>query len=62
LLGREAYYASVRGDSSVRMIGHKESRIIYFDPNSASSKSGSAGSATFRAAADLLSHFTRLEA
>jgi hypothetical protein len=66
LLGREAYYASIRGDQNVRMIGHKESRIIYFDPNvlarGALSGGGSGGSPATRAATAILTHFTRYEA
>jgi hypothetical protein len=66
LLAREAYYAALRGDQSVRMIGHKESRIIYFDPNvlaRAALGGGSAqGSPATRAALAILSHFTRYEA
>jgi hypothetical protein len=65
MLMREAYYAGQRGDASVRMIGHKESRVIYFDPNAAARSAGgggSAGSPAQRAAHDLLTHFTRYEA
>ena len=65
ILAREAYYASVRGDATVRMIGHKESRIIYFDPNVLARSAGGAGSGgtpAQRAVHDLLSHFTRYEA
>jgi Phage gp6-like head-tail connector protein len=64
MLMREAYYATVRGDASVRMIGHKESRIIYFDPNLLARSVGgtSHGTPAQRAAADLLTHFTRYEA
>jgi hypothetical protein len=65
MLMREAYYASVRGDATVRMIGHKESRIIYFDPNLLARSSGGAGTGgtpAQRAAHDLLTHFTRYEA
>jgi hypothetical protein len=64
MLGREAYYSSQRGDSSVRMIAHKESRIIYFDPNTQgkSSGGGQGGTPAQRAVNDLLSHFTRYEA
>jgi Phage gp6-like head-tail connector protein len=67
ILMREAYYASLRGDQSVRMLAHKESRIIYFDPNTlakaATSGSGVSGGGTAaqRAVHDLLSHFTRYE-
>ncbi len=64
MLMREAYYASKRGDASVRMIGHKESRVIYFDPNAAARAAGGgvAGTPAQRAASDLLTHFTRYEA
>jgi hypothetical protein len=64
MLAREAYYATVRGDATVRMIGHKESRIIYFDPNLLARSSGgtSGGTPAQRAVHDLLSHFTRYEA
>jgi hypothetical protein len=64
MLMREAYYATVRGDATVRMIGHKESRIIYFDPNLLARSSGgtSGGTPAQRAVHDLLSHFTRYEA
>lgn len=64
LLTREAYQAATRGDSTVRMISHKESRVIYFDPNArgggqAGGQVGSVGSATKRAVIDLLRHFMR---
>lgn len=65
ILMREAYYASLRGDATVRMIGHKESRIIYFDPNLLARSmggAGSGGSPAQRASHDLLTHFTRYEA
>jgi hypothetical protein len=65
LLIREAYYAAVRGDATVRMLSHKESRIIYFDPNLIAARAAggagvaAAGSAAQRAAHNLLVHFTR---
>ena len=65
MLMREAYYASVRGDATVRMIGHKESRIIYFDPNLLARSMRRHGPAARRRNApshDLLTHFTRYEA
>jgi gp6-like head-tail connector protein len=65
MLMREAYYATVRGDATVRMIGHKESRIIYFDPNLLARSSGggpTGGTPAQRASHDLLTHFTRYEA
>jgi hypothetical protein len=63
MLSREAYYSTLRGDASVRMIAHKESRIIYFDPNvlAKSGGGGSHGTPAQRAATDLLTHFTRYE-
>jgi hypothetical protein len=65
ILIREAYYATIRGDASVRMIGHQESRIIYFDPNVLARSAGSAssgGTPAQRAVNDLLTSFTRYEA
>lgn len=65
ILMREAYYATVRGDATVRMIGHKESRIIYFDPNLLARSAGGVGTGgtpAQRAVHDLLTHFTRYEA
>ena len=69
LLTKEAYYAVVRGDATVRMIGHKETSIIYFDPNAAlrmgagggggTPGSGAAGSPAKRAVSDMLRHFMR---
>jgi hypothetical protein len=63
MLAREAYYSTLRGDASVRMVAHKESRIIYFDPNvlAKSGGGGSHGTPAQRAASDLLTHFTRYE-
>jgi hypothetical protein len=63
ILMREAYYSTIRGDASVRMIAHKESRIIYFDPNvlAKTGMGGSHGTPAQRAVADLLTHFTRYE-
>jgi hypothetical protein len=63
MLAREAYYSTLRGDATVRMVAHKESRIIYFDPNvlAKSGAGGSHGTPAQRAAADLLTHFTRYE-
>jgi len=62
LLAREAYYASTRGDATVRMVSHKDSRIIYFDPNArggAGAAAGSGGSPARRAVGDLLKKYTR---
>lgn len=60
LMTRESYNAISRGDSSIRQISHKDSRITYFDPNSKSDSSSSGGgSPARRAVGDLLKHFTR---
>ena len=59
LMTREAYYAMSRGDASIRMVSHKDSRVIYFDPNASKSGSSSGGSAARRSIGDLLKHFTR---
>jgi hypothetical protein len=65
LMIREAYYATIRGDATIRMVGHKEARVIYFDPNarSASGSGGSGGvsggSMARRAIDNLLKKYTR---
>lgn len=60
LMTREAYYATTRGDASIRMVAHKESRVIYFDPNSKTGASvGGSGSPARRSISDLLKHFMR---
>lgn len=45
LLMKEAYYSNIRGDSSIRSISHKESRVMYFDPNAANKGGGGGGGA-----------------
>lgn len=63
LLTREAYNASLRGDASIRMITHKQTRIIYFDPNAAQkggSSGGAAGSPARRATQDIIRAYTRI--
>jgi hypothetical protein len=67
LFTRDAYYATQRGDASIRAIAHKESRITYFDPAStlkalSSGGGGSGGTPAQRAAKDLLQRYTRLTA
>lgn len=64
LFTRDAYYSAQRGDSSIRQVTHKESRVVYFDPNakSQSSGGGASGSPAQRAAKDLLLRYTRLTA
>lgn len=64
LLAREGYYAAIRGDATIKSVSHKESRVMYFDPNAALkalSGGGSGGSPAMRAVADILSGYTRLE-
>ena len=63
LFTKDAYYASQRGDSSIRQISHKESRISYFDTGKDSGGASSgAGSAAQKAATSLLQRYTRLTA
>jgi len=62
LFTKEAYHASQRGDSSIRQISHKESRISYFEQSKDSGGSSGSGSAAQRAAKDLLQRYTRLVA
>jgi hypothetical protein len=63
LIAREAYYAATRGDATIRMVSHKEARIIYFDPNARSAAGaaagGGGGTAASRAAQDLIRRFIR---
>jgi len=67
MMAKEAYYSTQRGDSSIRQITHKESRIVYFDPSTMikamnSGSSGGGGSAAQNAAKSLLQRYTRLTA
>jgi len=66
LLTRESYYAAIRGDASVKMVGHKESRVSYFDPmrSMGGGSGGSSGPATpaRRAIDDILRAYTRFQA
>lgn len=62
LMTREAYFAATRGDASIRLVAHKESRVIYFDPNAKSAGATSGGSAARRAVADLLKSYMHYEA
>ncbi len=64
LLTREAYNAAIRGDATIRSISHKETRVMYFDPNAAAAKAmagggAATGTAAMKATAALLQHFTR---
>jgi hypothetical protein len=62
LMVKEAYYGAIRGDASIRMVAHKESRVMYFDPNAAAAKaggSGSGGSPARKAIDRLLMRYTR---
>ncbi len=63
LFTKDAYYATQRGDSSIRQISHKESRISYFDQSKmggTSGGSGAGGSPSQNAAKSLLQRYTRL--
>jgi hypothetical protein len=69
LFTKEIYYSAQRGDTSIRQVAHKESRIIYFDPatmikamNTGGSGGGGGGSAAQNAAKNLLQRYTRLTA
>lgn len=61
LVTREAVNAALHGDSTIRMISHKGSRVMFFDPNAAAAKAGSAASSSpaRRAIGDLVKKFTR---
>lgn len=63
LVAREGITAAKKGDSTIRMITHKQSRIMYFDPNAAAAKAASsassAGTASRRAISDLIRHHQR---
>jgi hypothetical protein len=63
LMTREAYYATTRGDASIRMVAHKDSRVIYFDPNAKTGGAAAGGSsAARRAVSDLLKRYMRFYA
>jgi len=63
LLTREAYYSSLRGDPSVRSISHKESRVMYYDPNASMKGTGGAGGTPAQKAAEqLLFNFMKVMA
>lgn len=61
LVTREAYYAAARGDASVKLVVHKESRVGFFDPRMPPGAGGGRGGTTpaGRAVGDLLQAFTR---
>jgi hypothetical protein len=61
IVGRDQRNDIVRGDSSVRMISHKESRVMYFSPDQMTVKSsgGSSISSSTSAIESLLVHFRR---
>lgn len=60
LLTRESYYAAARGDASVKLVVHKESRVGFFDPRSPAGGGGGGGATPARRAiGDLLQAFTR---
>jgi hypothetical protein len=62
LLTKEAYYSAIRGDPTIRLISHKESRVAYFDPLAHMTGTGAAasgGSPARRAISDLIRSYTR---
>lgn len=62
LMTREGYYAAIRGDASVRSVSHKDSRVMFFDPNAKSNLlGGGSGSPARRAVSDLLQAYMRYE-
>lgn len=66
LVTREAINAAKRGDSTIRSISHKESRVMFFDANLVAAKlagsgTGVGGSPAKRAISDLLKRYTRFE-
>jgi hypothetical protein len=66
LLTREGYYATSRGDATVRMLSHGDSRIIYFDPMAKGAGAGTGpavmtGSPARKTISALLEAYIRLE-
>lgn len=59
LVTREAYYAAARGDASVKLLVHKESRVGFFDPRTPAGGGGGSTSPAVRAIGDLLQGYTR---
>jgi len=61
LLTRESYYAAARGDASIKLVVHKESRVGFFDPRASATGGGGSGAATpaRRAINDLLQGYIR---
>jgi len=66
LMIREAYYATLRGDATIRMVSHKDARVIYFDPSTlikalAAGGAGSAGSPALKRIQNLLTAYIHIE-
>jgi hypothetical protein len=63
LLTKDAYYMALRGDQTIRMLGHKESRVMYFPPLGQTGTGAMAGagrgSPSMGAVNNLISHFQR---
>jgi hypothetical protein len=57
LMIRDEYWSAQRGDSNIRMIAHKESRVIYYDP--VRKGMGSSPSGPSQQVRDLLSSYTK---
>ena len=67
ILSREAYFATQRGDATIRMVSHKDARVMYFDPSlmikalASGGGSGAGGSPALRRIANLLTAYIHLE-
>lgn len=61
MLTREGYYQMLRGDATTRMVAHKESRVMYFDPNAVKGGGGGGTGSTpaLRRINDILKAYTR---
>lgn len=67
LMTREAYFATQRGDATIRMVSHKDARVMYFDPSTmvralaSGGGSGKGGSPAIRRIQDLLTAYIHIE-
>lgn len=66
LMTREAYFATQRGDATIRMVSHKDARVMYFDPSMmvkalAAGGGGNAGSPALRRIQELLTAYIHIE-
>jgi hypothetical protein len=56
---QDAYYAAIKGDSSIRSIMHKETRIMYFSPQQMTATTGKSSSGSMRSLNNLIAPFRR---